>query len=544
MVFLMPHLADRPRHLVLGGIFHETNTFSPMPTAMPDFRRRTLLAGEALLTAARGSDSALGGAIAAAEGARLLPALFASATPAGSITSATFARLRDDLLMRIRQHRLRHPRLDGVLLVLHGAMVTGDDRDADGSLIAAVREQVGPRCPIAVVLDFHANISPRMIAEADILHPYRTYPHTDTWETGKRAMRNLIAMAEDRLSPVTAWRRVPLLSPLVAQRTTGDGPMAEVATLAAEISARPGVVAASVVPGFPYADTPDTGATVLVTTDGDSAMAESCVEELAAFWWERRDRFGRSGTPLADLERALATVTPQPERPVVLADCGDNPGAGAPGDATALLQWLIDRELRDVAVATIADGDAFAAAHAAGIGATVEIGVGGKLTPDSGSPVIARWEVAHLGDGVFRNQGPMGHGGATRLGRTATLRTGGVAVIVCEQRVQVLEPTVFRAAGIEPEGMRWLVVKSSVHYRAAFESIAAHIIDVETPGLSSSNLAALTYEHVMRPIVPLDECPNPSALPAPSSGEAVTPPPRPSRMAACPTFTEVTPRAW
>jgi microcystin degradation protein MlrC len=116
-----------------------------------------------------------------------------------------------------------------------------------------------------------------------------------------------------------------------------------------------------------------------------------------------------------------------------------------------------------------------------------------------------RW----AGDCRFTNSGPMGTGAMTRLGQAVVLevRSDGeepIDVIVCENRTQVLDPAVFRAVGIEPRERRILVVKSSVHYRAAFEPIAARVIDVDGPGLSSPDLSRFDYRRVRRPIWPLD----------------------------------------
>ncbi|HVL23923.1 MAG TPA: M81 family metallopeptidase [Thermomicrobiales bacterium] len=488
-----PHARRRPR-IAVGGIAHETNTFASSPTTLADFRERALLTGDALLVNARGTDGALGGLIAAAAGrAELLPTLFASATPAGMVAPAAFSTLREGLLARLSAHARRYPGIDGVVLVLHGAMVVDGLADAEGALLREVREIAGPRCPVVAVIDFHANLSPPMVDAADLLIPYRTYPHVDTFARGEDALGLCLRLIAGTMHPHTAWRSLPLLSPLPAQTTTGNGAFASLAAHAAGLAAQPGVLGVSLLPGFPYSDVPEAGASVLVTTDNDQDLAGAIADDLAARWWAQRAAMRTAGVPPAALDPAL--LRPAHEGPIVLADIADNPGAGAPGDGTALLRHVLDHGYTGVALATLPDPAAVAACHAAGSGATLRLAIGGTRSPWSGAPVDGEWTVRHLGSGVFTNHGPMGAGGTTRLGRTATVERDGVAVILCERRVQTLEPAVFAACGIDPRQMSALIVKSSVHYRAAFGAIARAMIDVEAPGLSTSHLDTLPYRH-------------------------------------------------
>ena len=496
--------ARLPR-IAIGGILHETNTFSPWRTTLPAFAERSLLRGTAMIDAAAGSDSALGGAVTAAAGrADLVPTLFASAMPGGSVTDETFAELAGDLFARLRRAQSGFPRLAGVVLLLHGAMVTGSDPDPEGTLLEKVRGIVGPGCPIAVVLDSNANVSRRMVDAADFLAAYQTYPHLDTSARGREAMEACLAMIEGAPPPVVAFRTLPLLMPLIAQSTAPDAPLGPVLARAAALRAEPGIASLSIVPGFPFSDVPDAGAAVLVHAldrPGGRGLAEEAADDLAALWWASRERFAMAATPLADVPlEPVPGVT-------VLADIADNPGAGGSSDSTHILHHFLANGVRDAAFATIVDPEAVAACHAAGAGAGIDLAVGGKATVQSGPPVEARWEIEHLGDGVFLNEGRMSHGARNRLGRTATVSTAGISVMLCERRTQALDPSMFRAGGIVPEQCRWLVVKSSVHYRASFAVLATRMIDVECPGLSPSRLQSLDYHRVPRPIVPLDAIP-------------------------------------
>ena len=489
----------------VGGISHETNTFSPVPTTLDAFRARAYLIGDAVVQQGRGTRNALGGIIDAATeaGATLVPTLFASAMPGGVVSREAFEHLRDRLLDRLRPPYVGPLPLSGVVLALHGAMVVEGEEDAEGVLLRDVRAAVGSDIPVVAVLDFHANVSPLMASAADLLLGYCTYPHVDTYERGQEAVEQVLALRKGRFRPATALRVVPLLAPLPAQRTTGPTPMGEVMRRAQDLRRQPGVMSVTVAGGFPYSDVPGAGLSVHVATDGDQALANQVADQVASSAWERRARFETRGLgPEEAIDRALELAVPG--RPVVLADVADNPGAGAAGDGTALLSHLLARGVTGAALGVIADAGTVAAAIAAGEGAIVRRGVGGQTDLRHGAPVEASWRVQAVSDGAFTNQGPMGRGGATRLGRTVVLEAGGVEVVVCERRVQALDPELFRAVGIDPTARRLLAVKSSVHFRAAFEPLAAAVLEVETPGLSSSDLHALPYQRVRRPIWPLD----------------------------------------
>ena len=497
-------MSGRPLRVVVGGISHETNTFAPGVTTLEEFRRRSYLSGETMVRAGRGARHVLGGVVDAAEarGMTLRPTLFASAMPGGTVERGTWESLRGRLADRLRARALDPWGIDGVVLVLHGAMAAEGEDDPEGALLRDARAMVGADVPVVAVLDFHANVSAAMIEAADLLVAYRTYPHVDTYERGAEAIERLVELRTGRLRPATAFRLLPLLAPLPPQATIGPTPMREVAALAEEFRAEPGVAAVTIAGGFPYADLPGAGVSVWVTSAGDEPLAAAVADGMAAALWDRRERFQTRGVGPDDaIDRALGVATPG--RPVVLAEIADNPGAGGAGDDTTLLERLLARGVSGAAVGALFDPDAVARAHEVGAGGTARFRLGGR-SPWARTPLAASARVVRLTDGAFTNRGPIGMGGPTRLGRTAVLRIDGVEVVVCERRQPTLDPELFRSVGIEPTARRMLAVKSSVHFRAAFGPLAVEIIEVETPGLSPSELAALPYRRVRRPIFPLD----------------------------------------
>lgn len=478
---------------------HETNTFSTIPTDQRQFEARDLRYGGEILEAYRGTGTCLGGMIdaAAARGVTLVPGLAAAASPAGRVTADFYRRTTQRLLEDLKSAGS----LDGVLLDLHGAMVPESTEDGEGDLLRAVREAVGPTVPLAVTLDLHANVTESMVRHATLLHGYKTYPHVDMDARGREATERLLDVARGGIRPTVAWRQPRLLPPIAGQ-LTARGPMRRLYDLAGEMEKDPKVVSISVFAGFPLADIKDAGLSIYVATDGDQHLADELADRLAATAWEHRREFLHTALPVG---KAVARARAAEGRPVILADIADNTGGGAGGDTTEILRELLRVGARQTTVACIWDAEAVQACIKAGVGATVTVRVGGKVDPSHGAPIEVTGRVRTLSDGRFLHKGPMFRGLEGRLGPTAVLDVNDLKIILISLRWQTLDPEMLRVVGIDPTAEKILVLKSSVHYRAAFEPLAHTIIEVDAPGLSSSNLARFTFKHVRRPIYPLDE---------------------------------------
>jgi len=479
-------------------VSHETNTFSPISTDRGQFEARDLRYGGEILEAYRDTGTCLGGMIdgAAARGVTLVPSLAAAASPAGRVLKSFYAETRERLLADLRA---AGP-LDGVLLDLHGAMVVEGIDDGEGDLLQAVRGAVGS-VPIAVTLDFHANVTRTMVETATLLHGYKTYPHVDMDARGREAALRLADVAGGRLRPTVAFRQPPMLPPIAGQ-ATARGPMRRLYDLADTMERRPGVISISVFAGFPLADIHDAGLSIYVATDRDQALADALADELAEAAWALRREFLHTALSVKD---AVARALALDGRPVVLADIADNTGGGAAGDTTGILRELLRVGARSATVACLWDPPAARACADAGVGATVSLAVGGRIDPRHGAPLAVTGRVRTLSDGRFVHKGPMCRGLEGRLGTTAVLDVNDVKIILISHRWQTLDPEMIRFVGIDPAAEKLLVVKSSVHYRAAFEPIARAILEVDAPGLSSSNLGRFPFAHVRRPIFPLDD---------------------------------------
>lgn len=385
------------------GFQHETNTFAPGITKAEAFATPfgwpRLCRGEDLLERLPDTAVPTAGALAElqAAGGTPVPIFWAIGLPSALVEHAAFIGYRDEILAGLRAALP----LDGVFLELHGAMATTEEEDAEGALIAEVRALVGPDVPIVVSLDLHTNLTERMVAQADFLDAYRTYPHVDMRETGARAMRRLIARIGGAPRPAAAFREVPFLLPLTAQ-ATGSAPVNRLyaAARAAETDGRD----VTLTLGFPLADIASVGPAIAAYAP-DAATAEALADEQLALWVAAEDDFAAPILPPAEAIAAARAVPPGPG-PVVLADVQDNPGGGGTNDTTGLLQAMVDSHLSGALMVHMADADAVTAAQLAGPGAEIATALGGKADPETGAPVPGPWRVVRLGDGKFTGTGP------------------------------------------------------------------------------------------------------------------------------------------
>lgn len=492
------------RRIAAAQLSHETHAFSVVRTDLAAFQRAGLTYGNAIVARERGTNSAFGGFVAAGErhGFALLPILSVWATPSGIVTADAIETLVRDLCDGLRA---AEP-LDGVLLGLHGAMMTEVDRDGDGYVLDAVRRTVGDGVPVVATLDLHANISQRMVDAATALIGYDTYPHVDMAARAEEAADLLVRVIDVAARPTTVIVKPPML-PTSQNMPTDREPMRSLIALAREAERDPRVLDVTVAGGFPASDVPEAGVTVMVTTDGDAGLADEIAHRIAREAWCRRDGFLGGVTSFADAAATLLNRPEQSAKPTVVVDIGDNPWSGSPGDSAELLRFFLASRVRGAAVALIADREAVESAIRAGVGATIDVSLGGKTDRLHGDPLPIRGRVRLISDGRYVNSGPMMAGLPVDLGPTVVLDAadGDVAVLVTSRAETPIDLDVFRRHGIEPTALRVIGLKGKGHFRAAFEPIAEDIILVEGPGFSGSDLSRLPFRNVRRPIWPLDE---------------------------------------
>ena len=486
-------------NVVIAEFRHETNTFSDKRTDLECYKRRSYVLGEAILPYFRAVRCELGGFINVLEpepDIRLTPVLAANAMPAGPVTGEMFA----DTCARMTAALRAQDKVDAVLLSLHGAMVTEISQDGEGDFLEAIRQVVGEDTLIVATLDLHANLTEKMQKNADVLINCDEYPHSDMYERGLEAARCVLRTLRGEIRPVMRCARKPLL---LASVPTALPAMKQYVDQVHEIEKDPRVLTVSISHGFFCADTAETGLTVVAVTDNDPELAQAIADKIASEIWESRRELRR---PLYSAGEAIALAEKEPEGPVVLADVTDNPGGGSTCDGTHLLRAMIEKDVQDAAVALIYDPESVEAAERAGVGNTVHLRLGGKERPEIlGGPIECEAYVKLLCDGKYKNAGPMGGGLPVDLRKSAVVVIGGIEVIVSCNITQPFDPQIFRAHGIEPAAKKILVVKSTIHFRAAFEPLAKRVIDVECPGLLPQDPRKLHYVRVKRPAYPLDE---------------------------------------
>ncbi len=485
--------------IATGSISHESSSFTPIPTPYEAFSHATrgFYRGGEVIEAMRGSNLGIGGFIEGADehGFELAPIVWTFAEPSAFVESDAWRRLKAEFLARLENAMP----VDGGLFDLHGAMVVEDVDDAEGDLLTGIREIFGPDRPIFVPLDLHTNIGPDMVAAADALIPCDHFPHTDLGERGREAADLIVRTIRGEIRPTMAWNRLPML--WVGGQYTGLEPFDSIVARAHEIETRPGVLTCSVAPGFPWADIPIAGASVIVVADGDAELARREATAYGDWIYDQREAFLPD---LLDFDKALAGARAADRWPVVIADPQDNPGGGMPGDSTGIIRAFLDARLEDAVILTVWDPEVAKIAHAAGKGREITVDLGGKSAPSQGTPVHLTAEVQNLTDGRFEIKGPMHTGARQEMGLTAVLRTGGLRIVVTSNRFQAFDAETPRSVGIEPTEVKWIGVKSSNHFRAGYAPFAGSIFRVGFPSCLDRDPARLGYTRLQRPIWPLD----------------------------------------
>lgn len=485
--------------IAIGGFQHETNTFAPVKADLDAFRFTAAFPrmprGERLLEEMEPLNVPIGGFIRSARdaGHDLCPSVWAMATPSAHVSDEAFEHIAGILL---EDFAAAAP-LDAVYLCLHGAMVTESHQDGEGELLRRVRELLGPRVPIVASLDLHSNTTDQMLAHADTLVAYRTYPHVDMAATGERAARLLEAMLVSGRRPAKALRRTEFLIPLVWQCTLIE-PAARIYA-GFEALERDRVHSVSFTPGFPPADIAQCGPAVFAYGQTQADADAACEGLLAQVVDARAQWRGELLAPDEAVRRALEGYR---GRPFVLADTQDNPGAGGASDSVGLLESLVRLDAREAVFGLLYDPSAARAAHAAGVGSTLRLAIGASSGQPGHHPFEGEFRVVALSDGEFTGSGPMSKGRAFRLGPSALLSIGGVSVVVVSGRAQALDQEMFRHLGAEPSRQRILALKSSVHFRAAFQDLAEAVLVVTAPGPNIADHRELHYRN-LRPGVAL-----------------------------------------
>ena len=486
--------------VLTAEVSHETNTFNCHATDERAFKDHFLLKGDEAVAERGAANTELAGFhdTGEAHGWEIRHVLSAAAAPGGRVTRAAFDMLSEPIVGAIESGTF-----NGVLLGLHGAMVTDFCEDGEGELLQRIRAVTGATIPVAITLDPHANVSGQMCALADIIVSFRTYPHVDMRDTGRRAGEILHRTMSGEITPRTVRATCAMLKEVNGGRTD-MGPMIRRIAMARDYEDHADVFAVSINAGFACADIAEAGPTVLVTGQGDFAAHGAFAKSIADDIWDRRHEVLNDYLTV----EAAATFAARfdcKSGPLVIADYADNPGGGGYGDSTNLLRALLDAGVADACFGPMVDREAAQSLHTAEIGDRVDIAIGGKTDARfGGGPLIVNAEIVLLSDGEFIGDGPMIGGLRRTFGPSAVLRVDGIEILVVTFAQQMLDLQQFRTFGIDPAGKRVVALKSMQHFRAAFEPIAGKVIVCDSGALCTPHYEQLPYQNVPRPIFPLD----------------------------------------
>lgn len=465
--------------LFTAGIVTETNTFAPCPTGLRGFEEGGLHRG----TTSREDQTELGAitrlfhALAAADGHTLTEGLYTIAQPAGPTLQTVWEGFRDEVVDQVR----REGPFDVILLCLHGAMVATSCDDCEADLAHLLRQAL-PEAALGVVLDPHCHLSQALLDATDAVILMKEYPHIDLLDRARELYALCLGVAERRLAPTSALFDCRM----IGFYPTTIEPMAALLRQMRAMERRPGVLSVSFAHGFPWGDTFDTGSKVLAITDNDPALAAATAAELGRAIYRARHA-------LLPVMPGIATALAMAEDSigcVVLADTADNPGGGAPGDNASLLRAMLERGMGAAVVGAIWDPMAALACEEAGVGATFGLRLGGKSGVASGTPldVVATVRaIRHDHDQAGLDGVRMG------MGLSVWITCDAIDVVICSLRTQVYAPDAYTGLGITLDNKRFVVVKSSHHFHAAFAPLADRIIAVATPGALQMNFATMNY---------------------------------------------------
>lgn len=488
------HKATLENHAVkvfIACLGTETNTFSPLPTSEKGFSEWMLYRGDATKRPENLFSAPLHVWRQAAEAqqAKVAESLAAFAQPAGITVRKVYEGFRDEILDDLKAAMP----VDMVLLSMHGAMVADGYDDCEGDLLARIRSIVGPQAAVGAELDLHCSITETMLTNADALITFKEYPHTDSKERAAELYKILLAKLQRTAKPVMAVYDTRMIN---LWRTPVE-PMKSFVREMQAAEGKDGILSVSFAHGFPMQDVPDATAKMIVIADGDVAKAKAVAEQFGRKIWSLREQTATANLSIDEaLDRANA---PGAKRPTVLADVTDNPGGGAPGDATFILRRIIERGIENVLSGVYWDPMAVRFCCDAGEGASLDLRVGGKCGPTSGDPLDLKVTIKRIIPDAMQP----GLSGAVPMGDSVWVQAeGGRDLVLNTYRTQTFHPEAFEQFGLRVADKAIVVVKSTQHFHAGFAPVAGEILYVQAPGAMRSDFADIPFQKVRMPYWP------------------------------------------
>jgi microcystin degradation protein MlrC len=503
------------KRIAIGQIWQEQNTFCPIKTTISDFKQNGLFYGKEIIEKFKGINE-LGGFIEAAKDYRkaeieLVPISRVWAWPKGNVTKSSYKKIKDDFLRSLKKSLP----LDGILLSLHGSMVSDTAFDVEGDILESIHTELQQNIPIACSLDLHANITERMLENTIFMEAYHTCPHVDLLRTGHKAAEVFIGFICGELNLSRGFVKIPMITP-ARLHNTKYGPLKRIFDYLSDIEKRTGVISASFFPVQPWLDVPELGWSVLVYSRPDSKNSnddnrdnkqylgkndpQEFAEEIADIAWKlRKDFFVEETLPSVAIKEAAKMKSGL----MVISD-SDSTASGGTGDNICILEELIKQNIEFPALLTIVDKETVKEAKAKGIGGIITCSIGGKMDKIFSKSLKITATVKNITEEKFVIDGHIGKN-YVDMGMVAILEAGSITMLVSEKAGPVYEQNVYKSVGLNPSDFRVVVVKSPVGFRDAYEPIADKIVLADCPGLSSSNLKLFDYKNIPHPIFPFDK---------------------------------------
>jgi microcystin degradation protein MlrC len=482
----------------------ETHTFLPQPASLADFNPLEAggprEGGEAIAVL-RGMHCGAAAFIDLAEGinAEYTVPIAAQAFPGGCTEDSAFEYMGGKIIAAVKKG------CDAVMLDLHGSMAARSFPDAEGELLHRIRA-IAPEIPIAVALDFHCTITPKMVDNATVISIYRTTPHVDMYETGQRAGSALMRHLNGESEPLMVARRIPLMASLECMSEKTDPMKGLIEMLPQMEKDEPDILVAGLSGGHTFTDVAPGGMTAVFVTDNNPEKGAAAAEKLLEKAWENREALIYRPEPYRKTLEYAKTLN---EGPVILADCGDNPSSGGFASDMTVVKAAIEMGFEDMAVGPICDPESAKMMFEAGVGSKVTLALGGKIEVPllnyRTEPLEIAGTVQAVSDKPITFAGPILKGLKLSLGCMAVLSTGAMEIMVSEKRGEAIEPGVFSHVGIDPKKKKYTLIKSRQHYRAAYGPIARHMMWICGPGPVNPDFAGLPFQHIQRPMFPLDK---------------------------------------
>jgi microcystin degradation protein MlrC len=474
---------------------HESNTFSPVFTNLDTFKRTQLLEGNELIKYHAGRSTEIGGILSVLEKNRVtvFPLISAVAMTQGMVTPETYQELKSRLLNKIKAH-LKD--VDGVLLVMHGAMTVERLEDPEGDVLSSVRGILPESTYLASTLDHHANVTETMINNSDFVIGYRTHPHIDQFEVGCKAASLILKLINEKPRITKSFIKLPLI-------TVGENRSETVNKLASEIKRIENdscAFTASYFVGYPWANVKRQGASALVITFNDQSLADSYAKELANRMWALRKEFQ---FPIYSIDEAVKIGLQSKKKPFILDELCDCTLGGGSGDVVTSIRYFIDNEIKNVVAVGIVDPEAVHKGINAGVGSTIKLSIGGKIYKKNNPPLDFEGKVKAIFENIVGDEDALS-GMETMLGRIVVLERNSIDIILIEYPGKIGGPSFLKKLGINPREKKFIIVKEGLNPLVSYKGIAADILMVDTPGFDPQILKIEDYPDVPRPIYPFD----------------------------------------